>query len=277
MANTNKKIRAKLFQIIFGTSTPSGKLFDIVLLYTILISLFVVMLESVPSINENHGSLLRFSEWILTILFTIEYILRVYASPKPFLYVRSFLGIVDFISFFPTYLIFLFPGLHILVAFRVVRLLRVFRILKLQRYIKEIKVISRSLIASKYKISVFMLAVFSVVIVIGTLMYLIEGPENGFTSIPESIYWAVVTITTVGYGDIAPITFTGKFLATLLMLTGYSIIAVPTGIITVEFSKQAQAEESKRICSNCNSANHDTDSLFCKYCGSRLDFLKEKE
>ena len=277
MKNYNHKIRVKLYQIIFGTSSKGGRLFDIVLLYTILISLIVVMLESVPSINENHGSLLRLSEWMLTFLFTVEYILRIYASPKPSLYIKSFLGIVDFISFFPTYLIFLFPGLHILVAFRVVRLLRVFRILKLQRYIKELKVISRSLIASKYKISVFMLAVLSVVIVLGTLMYLIEGPENGFTSIPESIYWAVVTITTVGYGDIAPITFAGKLLATILMLTGYSIIAVPTGIITVEFSKQSQAEESRRICSNCSSENHDVDSLFCKYCGSRLDILKENE
>ncbi|HPE18614.1 MAG TPA: ion transporter [Tenuifilaceae bacterium] len=275
MMNLNQRVRTKLYQIIFGTSTRAGRLFDIVLLYTILLSLIVVMLESVPSINKDHGNLLRLSEWILTFLFTFEYIVRLYASPKPFLYIKSFLGVVDFISFFPTYLIFLFPGLQFLLAFRAVRLLRVFRILKLQRYIKEIKVISRSLLASRYKIFVFMVSVFSVVIIVGTLMYLIEGPENGFTSIPESIYWAVVTITTVGYGDIAPITFAGKLLASILMLTGYSIIAVPTGIITVEFSKQAQIEESKRVCSNCNSTNHDIDSLFCKYCGGRLEKLKD--
>lgn len=264
------KIRRQIYIIIFGSTSRLGKLFDIVLLYTIIISLLIVMLESVQSINNDYGSLLRIIEWVVTVLFSIEYILRLYSVPHPRKYLFSFLGVVDFLSFFPTYLIFFVPGLQFLVALRVIRLLRVFRILKLQRYIKEIEIITRSLNASKYKIFIFMMTVLSVVIIIGTLMYMIEGPEHGFTSIPTSIYWAIVTITTVGYGDIAPMTIAGKFLASFLMFTGYSILAVPTGIATVEFSKQFHKRNINKKCSKCSMLIHENDALYCRNCGEKL-------
>ena len=264
------KIKQQLYFIIFGTTTRAGKLFDIVLLYTILVSILIVMLESVNSINYEYGPLLRSLEWIVTILFTIEYILRLYVNPHPRKYIFSFLGIVDFLSFFPTYLIFFIPGLQFLVTLRVIRLFRIFRILKLQRYIKEIELINRSLKASRYKIFVFMITVLLVVIVVGTLMYIIEGSENGFTSIPTSIYWAIVTITTVGYGDIAPMTVAGKFLASFLMFTGYSLLAVPTGLATVEYSKQMNSKKSTKKCQKCNDISHETDAVFCRNCGEKL-------
>jgi voltage-gated potassium channel len=266
----HNKIRRQIYIIIFGSTSRLGKLFDIVLLYTIIISLLIVMLESVQSINNEYGSLLRIIEWIVTVLFSIEYILRIYSVPQPRKYLFSFLGVVDFLSFFPTYLIFFVPGLQFLVALRVIRLLRVFRILKLQRYIKEIEIITRSLNASKYKIFIFMMTVLSVVIIIGTLMYIIEGPEHGFTSIPTSIYWAIVTITTVGYGDIAPMTIAGKFLASFLMFTGYSILAVPTGIATVEFSKQLHKRSISKKCKKCITLFHESDALYCRNCGEKL-------
>lgn len=266
----NKRIRQHLYFIIFGTTTRAGKLFDIVLLYTILVSILIVMLESVNSIRNEYGSLLRSLEWIVTILFTIEYILRLYVNPHPVKYSLSFLGLVDLLSFFPTYLIFFIPGLQFLVTLRVIRLFRIFRILKLQRYIKEIEVITRSLKASRYKIFVFMITVLLVVIIIGTLMYIIEGPENGFTSIPTSLYWAIVTITTVGYGDIAPMTVAGKFLASFLMFTGYSLLAVPTGLATVEYTKHLISRKSTKKCQKCNDVSHEDDAVFCKICGDKL-------
>ncbi len=265
------EFRKKLYLIIFGSCSPAGRLFDVVLLYTILISLLVVMLESVQPLNNIYGQYFRAIEWVVTILFTVEYALRVYVVNRPRTYIFSFLGIVDFLSFFPTYFIFFFPGLQFLMMLRVVRLLRVFRILKLQRYIKEIQIITRSLKASRYKIFVFMMTVFTIVLIVGTMMYMIEGPENGFSSIPESIYWAVVTITTVGYGDIAPSTAIGKFLAMFLMFTGYSILAVPTGIVTVEMTKHSHTETADKICKNCHSEDHEPDSIYCRHCGKKLE------
>lgn len=265
-----RKLRRNLYVIIFGTSTPAGRLFDLVLLYTIIISLVTVMLESVGSLNDAYGQYFRTIEWIVTVLFTLEYLLRIYVVDKPKQYIFSFLGIIDFLSFFPTYFIFFFPGMQFMLVLRVIRLLRVFRVLKLNRYIIEIQIITRALKESRYKIFVFMLTVFTIVLLVGTLMYMIEGPENGFSSIPESIYWAVVTITTVGYGDIAPGTVLGKFLASLLMFIGYSILAVPTGIVTIEYSRSLNKREGCLICIGCHSEDHEFDAQFCKHCGGEL-------
>lgn len=270
MELSNDKFRRKLYLIIFGTHSRSGRLFDLILLYTIIVSLVVVMLESEESINYKYGQILRVFEWIITILFTIEYILRVYVVPNKRGYILSFIGIIDFLSFFPTYFLFFFPGVQFILVLRVIRLLRVFRILKLQRYLKEIQVITSSLKASRYKIFIFMMTVFTVVIIVGTLMYLIEGPEYGFSSSPTSIYWAIVTITTVGYGDIAPVTFVGKFLASFLMFTGYSILAVPTGIVSVEYSRHVKSKSNNVICHNCKDDSHSEDAIFCKSCGKKL-------
>ncbi len=265
-------LREHVHRIIFGTDTPAGKLFDVVVLYAILASVLAVMLESVQNIEDAFGEYLKIIEWLFTILFTIEYIARLYVSDKPLKYAFSFLGLIDLFSIIPTYLTLFVSGTHFLVVIRTVRLLRVFRILKLTRYLSEAKVLGDALKASRYKILVFMLSVFSFQIISGTLMYLIEGAENGFTSIPRSIYWAIVTLTTVGYGDIAPTTVLGQAFASILMIVGYSILAVPTGIVTSEITKEHLKGKRFKACDNCDLDEHERDAVHCKRCGTELNW-----
>lgn len=268
------KIRKRLFVIVFGTDTPAGKLFDIVLLWAIVLSVFGVMLESVREIKNDFSSFFFVSEWVFTILFTIEYMLRLGISQKPKKYAFSFLGIIDLLALLPSYLTLVVAGGSYLVVIRSIRLLRVFRILKLGRYLREASVLSNALIASRHKILVFLGAVCTLVLITGTLMYMIEGADSGFTSIPRSIYWAIVTVTTVGYGDIAPSTVLGQIAASVLMLLGYAIIAVPTGIVTSEIAfaerEQRKSEDSDRKCRNCGFEGHDKDADYCKKCGEGI-------
>lgn len=266
-------LRNKIFIIIFGTDTRAGKNFDVVLLWAIILSVSIVILESVSTLQEAHHKFFINTEWFFTIIFSIEYLLRVYSSPKPWKYMTSFFGIVDLLAILPSYMGLVFDQTTFLLTIRALRLLRMFRIFKLGRYIREAAVLVRALQLSIRKIVVFFGAVLTLVLILGSLLYLIEGEENGFTSIPQSIYWAIVTITTVGYGDIAPATILGKILASVAMLTGYSIIAVPTGIITIEMGKAVKSEQKKPkkvVCSHCEHEDHDPDALFCKICGTKL-------
>ncbi|MFB6319204.1 ion transporter [Saccharicrinis sp. FJH54] len=262
--------RSRMHEIIFEADTFEGKLFDVALLIAILLSILVVMLESVDPIRASHGELLRNLEWFFTILFTIEYIARIIVIRKPTRYVFSFLGIVDFLSTIPTYLSLIIVGSQSLLILRTIRLLRVFRIFKLSRYMGEASVIRSAMMASRRKITVFLGLVVIIVIIVGTLMYLVEGKENGFTSIPRSIYWAIVTLTTVGYGDIAPVTVFGQTIASVLMILGYAIIAVPTGIVTTEFTMAKKQNMNTQSCPVCSREGHDDDAMHCKYCGSKL-------
>lgn len=262
-------LRKRLFIVIFGTDTPAGKAFDVALLIAILISVLAVMLESVPSLNKGYGYVFKYAEWIFTVLFTLEYLTRIYVTDARRRYIFSFYGLIDLLSLLPTYLSLIFTGTQYLLIIRALRLLRVFRILKLGRFVGEGEQLGRALKASRHKITVFMGTVVMLVILLGTVMYLVEGRENGFTSIPLSIYWAIVTLTTVGYGDIAPQTILGQSIASFVMILGYAIIAVPTGIVTVELQKDIENRKNK-ACRNCSSKGHDTDALFCKFCGEKL-------
>lgn len=265
--------RNRLYEIIFEADTPAGKAFDIILLIAILLSVIAVSLDSVEIIHIQYQFAFQLTEWILTILFTIEYILRIYTVKKPFRYIFSFFGIIDFLSVLPTYLSLIFAGSHYLMVIRILRLLRIFRILKLARYVGAAQTLKSALSKSSAKIIVFLEVVLVLVIIIGALMYLIEGPENGFTSIPKAIYWAIVTITTVGYGDIAPNTVLGQSLASLLMIVGYSIIAVPTGIITagaIQNTKNNKTIHNTQVCQNCHFDQNDDDAKYCKMCGEKL-------
>ena len=267
------KTRKKLHDIIFEADTPAGKWFDILLMIAILLSVLVVMLDSVDSLNARYGKIFYYTEWVLTILFTIEYILRIIAVKKPSSYIFSFYGIIDFLAILPTYLSLFISGSHYLIVIRILRLLRVFRVLKLMRYVGAANNLRTALKQSQGRIIVFFEVVLVLVVIIGSMMYLIEGPENGFTSIPKAIYWAIVTVTTVGYGDIAPQTVLGQTLASLLMITGYAIIAVPTGIITVEMGKvekTKKVESNTQVCRNCGYDQHDDDAKYCKICGEKL-------
>lgn len=262
--------RESLHEIIFEADTTAGKAFDVALLVSILLSVLAVMLESVDSLRVDYGFELRAVEWFFTILFTIEYFARIIVIKRPSKYIFSFLGIVDLISVIPTYLSLIILGSQSLLVIRVIRLLRVFRIFKLSRYMGEAKIISKALSASRQKITVFLGFVIITVIIVGTLMYLIEGKANGFTSIPRSIYWAIVTLTTVGYGDIAPLTVFGQTIASVLMILGYAIIAVPTGIVTSEFAMAKKQSLNTQSCPSCSQEGHDDDATHCKYCGSKL-------
>lgn len=261
--------RKRLHEIIFEADTRAGKTFDIILLWLIVTSVGVVMLESVKNIREAYGEAIYYFEWIFTILFTLEYLLRLIAVRRPAKYAFSFFGIIDLLAILPGYLSLLVPGTQYLLIVRILRLLRIFRILKLTEYITEARVITGALQASRRKISVFLLAVVSLVTVIGSIMYVIEGEENGFTDIPTSIYWAVVTLTTVGYGDLSPKTALGKVLASVVMILGYAIIAVPTGIVTAELSRNNKSF-STQVCPECHLQDHDADAIFCKNCGHQL-------
>jgi voltage-gated potassium channel len=261
-------LREKLYEVIFGTDTKAGRLFDVLLLWAIILSVLTVILESVKSIEGGAPAAFYMAEWCFTILFTLEYIARIYSSPEAFSYIFSFWGLVDLIAVIPTYAALLIGGAHYLLVIRILRLLRTFRILKLGKYMRAAEVIIVALKASAYKITVFLFGVFSIVILMGTLMYLVEGGRNGFENIPQSIYWAIVTITTVGFGDIVPVTPAGKCIASLMMIMGYAIIAVPTGIVTVELSKQSVPQQT--TCSGCGNPRNDDDAYFCKKCGKPL-------
>jgi len=260
----------KIHEIIFEADTRAGKWFDIVLLWAILLSVATVMIESVNSISSVYGTELRQIEWFFTILFTIEYLARLYAIGKPLKYIFSFYGIIDFVSIIPTYFGLFISGTHSLSIIRSIRLLRVFRILKLAQFIKEANVLIVAFKAARAKIIVFLFAVLSLTFILGTIMYLIETPESGFTSIPRSIYWAIVTLTTVGYGDIAPQTVLGQTLASLIMIIGYAIIAVPTGIVGAELSKADHLKVNTQVCPQCSEEGHDADATHCKFCGAKL-------
>ena len=271
--NQNKtSFKHKLHEIIYEADTRSGKLFDVVLLIAILASILLVMLESVGSINSKYGYLLNIGEWIITILFSVEYILRIVSIKKPLKYIFSFYGVIDFLSTIPKYLSLFFLGSHHLAALRALRLLRVFRILKLARYVGESNNLMKALKASKAKIAVFLFFVLILCIILGTVMYMIEGEENGFTSIPRSVYWAIVTLTTVGYGDIAPHTPLGQFIASIIMILGYGIIAIPTGIVTSEMTKNHMnsVDINTQSCKSCSAENHKDDAEFCYNCGNKL-------
>lgn len=267
---TNKTWKSRLHEIIYEADTKEGKLFDVILLFLILASILVVMLESVKSFHAQHADLLNIAEWVITILFTIEYFARIISIKKPSEYIFSFYGIVDFLSTIPKYLAIFFVGSHALVALRALRLMRVFRILKLARFIGASNDLTKALKASKAKIFVFLSFVIILCIILGTVMYMVEGEENGFTSIPRSVYWAIVTMTTVGYGDIAPHTALGQLIASLIMILGYAIIAIPTGIVSSEITKANEVNTNTQSCPNCANDNHDDDAEFCYECGQKL-------
>jgi len=267
-----KTFRSKLHEVIFEADTKDGMLFDALLFGAIILSVIIVMLDSVTSLHDRFLRFFYITEWVLTILFTLEYLLRIIAVKKPSKYIFSFYGIIDFLAIVPTYLSLFLVGTHYLLVIRILRLLRIFRVLKLVRYVGAAETLAIAMRNSQGKIIVFIEVVLVLVILIGSLMYLIEGPTNGFTSIPKSIYWAIVTITTVGYGDIAPNTVVGQVLASLLMITGYAIIAVPTGIITTEMSKVKDRglKLNTQVCRQCHYQMHDDDAKYCKECGASL-------
>jgi voltage-gated potassium channel len=263
--------RKHLHEIIFEAETPGGKAFDVALLIAIVVSVVAVCLESVPQVRTQYGPALRAIEWIITILFTVEYILRLLCVGKPWRYARSFFGVVDLLAVLPSYLSFFIAGSQSLLVIRVLRLLRVFRVLKLAHFVGEARMLRAALHASSRKIIVFLGSVLTVVVIVGALMYLIEGPQHGFTSIPQAIYWTIVTMTTVGYGDIAPETVLGKLLASAVMILGYGIIAVPTGIVTVEIASSLKTSTRTHACRECGAEGHAVDAVHCKYCGAKLD------
>ena len=268
----SKPARERLHEIIFEADTPVGKAFDIALLILIVFSILLVMLESIDSFNERFGRELIILEWILTGVFTVEYVLRLYSVYHPWKYARSFFGIVDLLAILPTYIAYFFGGAQAFLVIRALRLMRIFRILKLGHFLNEGRYIASALRASLNKITVFLFFVSILVTILGAIMYLIEGGTNdGFSSIPQSIYWAIVTLTTVGYGDVTPITAGGKMLSAVVMVLGYAIIAVPTGIVTGELIKQARENRNNtQACRYCGQEGHDDDAAYCKYCGEEL-------
>lgn len=263
-------LKRRLHEVIFEADTPAGKAFDVVLIVSIICSVMTVIVESVGSIRAVYGQYLYLAEWFFTILFTVEYLLRLFCVGRPLRYATSFFGIVDLLAVLPTYASIFIPGSQSLIAIRILRLLRIFRIFKLSTYLSEAKIITAALRASSKKISVFLAAVLTIVLIIGAAMYVIEGEEHGFTSIPTAIYWAIVTLTTVGYGDISPHTPVGKALACVVMIIGYSIIAVPTGIVSVEMGQAIRKGVSTQSCPQCSSEGHDQDAKYCKNCGAEL-------
>jgi voltage-gated potassium channel len=266
-----KNIKKELYKIIFEAETTGGKIFDVLLILAVIASTVCVSLESVASVKESYGGLLHAAEWFFTLLFTAEYITRIVIFRRPLSYIFSFFGLVDLVSIVPTYLSLLFPGAQMLMAVRVLRLLRVFRVLKLTRYTRATLLLMAAIRESRPKIIVFLWGVISTVIIVGSVIYLIEGPENGFTSIPMSIYWAVVTMTTVGYGDLVPRTAWGQFLALVMMIGGYAFIAVPTGIMTVELANLNNTQDFTRCCPFCTKEGHESSADFCSACGKALE------
>jgi len=272
-----QQLRQELYRIIFGTDTKAGQRFDMFLIYAILISVLAVILNTVDSLNHEFSSVFFLIEWLFTGLFTLEYLVRIFCSPNRRKYLFSFYGFVDLVSIIPSYLGLIVIGAQYLLIIRLVRVLRIFRVLKLVRYLSEADVLMRSIVQARRKVFVFFSIVLILSTLFGCLMYVVEGPGNGFSSIPKSIYWTIVTITTVGYGDITPHTVLGQLISTLAMLTGYSIIAIPTGIITAELANEMQREKSVYPCPNCVKAGHDMDAVHCKWCGAGLGDMKERQ
>jgi voltage-gated potassium channel len=262
--------RRRLHEIIFEADTPAGRAFDVALLVTIVVSVLGVVLESVRSLRSAYGPVFLALDWLITILFTVEYVLRLVCVSRPLRFATSFYGLVDLVAVLPTYLGLLVPNSHYLLVVRALRLLRVFRILKLGAFLDEAQQLQDALRASGRKIAVFLFAVVTIVLIVGSMMYVVEGEEHGFVDIPTSIYWAIVTLTTVGYGDLAPVTPLGKTLASVVMLLGYGILAVPTGIVTVELQKASRGRISTQACTACGRDGHDADALHCKFCGVAL-------
>ena len=260
----------RIHEIIVEADTPSGKAFDIVLILVIIASVFVVMLDSVHAISIQYGRLFIILEWIFTVLFTCEYFLRIYSVGKPFKYITSFFGVIDLLAIVPTYLSLILPMTKYMITLRILRLLRIFRVMKLIQYIAAADTLMVAMRNSRRKILVFLLTVMIMVIVFGSAMYIIEGESSGFTSIPRSIYWAVVTLTTVGYGDISPVTALGQFIAAIIMIIGYAIIAVPTGIVTAEMTRGRSENISTQSCPECSAEGHAHDAEFCRKCGAKL-------
>ena len=271
-AATDGSLRAQMYEVIFGNDTGPGKFFDVVLIVAILLSILTIMLESVQSLSSDYSAWFVGLEWFFTGIFTVEYALRIWSVEKPSRYTFSFFGLIDLLSVIPTYLSLFAPGGQVLVVIRILRVMRVFRVLKLGRYMGAASVLSTALRASRFKISVFLLAVLNIVVVVGSLMYLIEGAESGFTSIPRGIYWGIVTLTTVGYGDIAPATPAGQMLASVVMILGYAIIAVPTGIVTAEITAARLPERTAdaRLCITCGFNEPDASAMFCRRCASPM-------
>ena len=267
--------RKRWHDIIFEADTPAGKAFDVALLATISISVLAVAAESVSGIAARYGAELRILEWILTILFTIEYLLRLLVVKRPAAYARSFFGVVDLLAVLPTYLSLFFGGTQALAVIRALRLLRVFRIFKAARYVSEMNAMMVAFRKTRHKILVFVFVVLCSVLIMGTLLYVIEGEESGFDNIPRSVYWAIVTMTTVGYGDIAPQTPLGQFIAAAAMVLGYGLIIIPTGLFAVELAQSTQEGVSTEHCTRCSLEGHDADARFCKRCGSRLRGTKK--
>lgn len=274
MANEKQSFKDRLHEIVFEADTPVGKAFDVTLLVFIVLSVLVVMLESVDSLGGKYPELFYYLEWGITILFTLEYLLRIWLTRKPMKYIFSFYGIVDFLAILPTYLSIFFTGTQYLATIRALRLLRIFRVFKAAKYLSEASTLYNAIISSGRKITVFLVGVLSAVLIIGSAMYLIEeGEGSGFDSIPHSVYWAIVTVTTVGYGDIAPVTPLGQFLSAILMILGYGVLAVPTGIVSAELVRNELdelPEVSTQACSSCSLEGHDKDAIHCKYCGEEL-------
>ena len=262
--------RLWMYTVIFEADTRLGRWFDLTLIWVILASVFVVMLDSIESVHAKHASTLLALEWGFTIIFTIEYIARLSCVRRPGRYAKSFYGVIDLIAVLPTYLAVLVPGLHALLDVRVLRLLRLFRLLKLAHYVAEYGALARALSSSRHKIFVFLSFVLMVVLIMGTLMYVIEGPDHGYTSIPMSVYWAITTMTTVGFGDITPQTDFGRVVASVMMLLGWGTLAVPTGIVSAEFTAQRMREPTTRTCHECLSEGHLPNARFCRDCGAKL-------
>ncbi|MGM0598522.1 MAG: ion transporter [Candidatus Rifleibacteriota bacterium] len=268
-AENQSSFRGRLHEIIFESDTRAGKFFDLALVSCILISVSVTLLDSIKEINLVYEKEFFYLDWFFTVIFTLEYLLRIYVVNRPFSYIFSAYGMIDFFAIFPSYLSVLIPNTRYFSVIRVLRVLRIFRILKLAHYLEEGELILKALKSSRRRIQVFVFSVFLLVIIIGSLIYVIEGEKNGFTSIPISIYWAIVTLTTVGYGDISPVTPLGQALSALIMIIGYGIIAIPTGIVTAEMISSGK-KITTQVCKDCNREGHDEDAVYCKYCGKRL-------
>ena len=260
----------RLRNLFFESDTPTGRRFALVLISSIVLSVLTVMLDSIDAVRESHGGLLYGLEWFFTVLFTLEYFMRLICVGRTLRYASSFFGVVDLLAIIPTYISLLLPGSQYLVVIRVLRVLRVFRVLKLVQYMNAARMMARAVHSSYRKVAVFAVTVMTAVVILGSLMYIIETPENGFTSIPRSIYWAIVTLTTVGYGDISPKTAPGQILATVVMLLGFSIIAVPSGILSVEIFQASKGRSAARYCPGCNAETREADANYCRYCGTRL-------
>lgn len=263
--------RRRCYDVVFGHHSPAGRNFDILLIIAIVASVLIAIIDSVASMHEAHSRAFLHIEWTFTVLFTLEYLLRLMIVRKPLRYAGSFFGVIDLLAVLPTYLSLLVPGAQYLLVIRVLRIVRVFRILKLIRYVDESAILLGALARSRRKIFVFLLSILTIVVIFGSVMFVVEGPANGFTSIPMGMYWAIVTVATVGYGDVAPGTPAGRVIASILMLIGYGIIAVPTGIYTAELATGLRQERDARVCGQCGRVGHETDAAFCRGCGSALD------